>query len=207
MKIRIPEWLVPWLVVVGAFASVWQAVELYDFATHTWHPERVAFFITTLLSTLGIISRADGIRVSSETCAKCSKAVVIMLLCFSAFPAFAERRATLIYDADKYSLLKTAPEFSSMLAPGVLLGVASHSQGWSPALEVVGSLAIIELGPGTLNAVFGGGFLSPPTGAELFGSLGVSWEIMGKSRPGMSFLATYSRDGWGMMAGVILTFE
>lgn len=52
--------IVPILVVLGSIATVWQSLELYDFGSKTFHPERIAPFVVTLLSTLGVIS--PGLR-------------------------------------------------------------------------------------------------------------------------------------------------
>lgn len=185
----LPVWLVPWLAVLGAVATSWMGFELYDFTSHTWHPEKVPAFILSLLATLGVVS--PGWRRSGPIVA------VFLALCLGA-PALASPRGVLFGGPDRPALA-AAPEPAFPLAPGYAVGVTLQADGaLVPQLLAVGSLGLLDLGGRPLSLLLGGGLGAPGLGTVTpTGNLGLAWAlpVRGDSEVALGVLATYGAGG------------
>lgn len=61
-KPLIPAAFVPYLAILAGILSGWQALGLWDFTAHTWHPERIPALVLTIV--LGLLGVSPGLRSS-----------------------------------------------------------------------------------------------------------------------------------------------
>lgn len=199
----LPTWLVPWLVVLGAFATSWMGFELYDFSTRTWHPEKVPAFILSLLATLGVVSpgwRKSATRVGPVV-------AVVLALCLGA-PALAAERA--IYGSPQpRGLVSQELDLGAYVDLGVGAGVDVRAGRATMGVQALGTVALYELAPRwLLSAALGGSLLLGDAGPSGAGFLGGSLSLPappGPVMPAVYLGASYHLDGgWGFGGGLLL---